>query len=121
LKTKKYYETNEFKKINREWEQKLKESGFIDIEEPKRRNTPNIQKQEIKYCEKQENHFDMCREYLNSGKIKDETYLYIFNLYCEGFDIRTTELKLSKMENLVKFKKSKIAYIIDEILEDVYG
>ena len=29
----KYYETNDFKKLNRQWAQKLKDVGFVDIED----------------------------------------------------------------------------------------
>jgi hypothetical protein len=121
LKTKKYYETNEFKKINREWEQKLKESGFSDIEKPDVRFSNKIRKEEIELCEKQENHFDMCREYLNSGKIKSIRNRSIFELYCEGFSIREIEDRIINRNDFVPVKRKMIHEVIKEILEDVYG
>jgi hypothetical protein len=116
LKTKKYYETNEFKKINKEWEKKLKESGFSDIEKPDVRFSNKIRKEEIELCEKTENHFDMCRDYLNSGKIKNQLDFEIFSLYCEGHSTRTIESRLNKV-----LTHMAISTRINKILEDVYG
>lgn len=116
MKTKKYYETKEFQQLNKEWESKLKESGFSDIEKPSKRYTNVIQNEEFEYCEKKENHFDICREYLNSGRIKDELDVKIFSLYCEGYSLREIEAKING-----RLTKTPLAYRINKLLEIING
>ena len=116
MKTKKYYETKEFQQLNKEWENKLKESGFSDIEDKDVRFSNLIRKENIEVCEKKENHFDLCREYLNNGEIKDELDLKIFTLYCEGFTVRGIEKKLKNT-----LKHVAISYRINKILEVING
>jgi hypothetical protein len=87
MKDKKYYETNDFKKLQKDWYKKLKDTGFNDIETDVEREG-NFVKQENKHREIDTvriNYFQNCQDFLHSGVLTDTIDLFIFEKHCEGY------------------------------------
>lgn len=84
MKRKNCFETSGFKKLNQEWQKKLKESGFKDIESSTAIDRNYISSQEFEVDAERIEYIHLCESYFNSGKIKDKTDLEIFEMHCEG-------------------------------------
>jgi hypothetical protein len=82
--SKKYFETKEFKDLNKDWEKKLKKSGFDDIETKHDKETGYVHKQEFKVEHSYVVYFEKCGTYLRSGKVKDAIDAFILEKHCEG-------------------------------------
>lgn len=109
--TKKFYETDEFKKINEEWQMKLTESGFDDLE-------------------KQDKHFIQPQSFYPASKTKKSPEYYqlmqliadthafnrtvdkvIMQLHADGKSLRQIASSLREM-NETPLKKSAIQDVI---------
>ena len=95
---KKYYETKEAIKEQKQWAKKLKESGFNDIETGYDKETGYVHKQEFKVELANVVYFEKCSSFLHSGKIKDKLDLFIFEKHCEGLSTRDTEKLLKEFK-----------------------
>lgn len=82
--SKKFYETDEFKKLNKEWSKKLKADGFHDAEFQSDQANNTITKQVFNPNVAHIAHMNACRDFLNSGKLTDPLDIAVFELYCEG-------------------------------------
>lgn len=81
---KKFFETTEFQKLQKEWDKKLKASGFTDIQSESEKTGDYITKQVIKVNKSFVAYNQQCLAYLHSGKIEDKTDLFIFESHCNG-------------------------------------
>jgi hypothetical protein len=99
---KKFYETNSFKKLNAEWEKKLKKSGFVDIETKSELESGIVAKQQVKVDHERVVYFEQCATYLHKTKFEDSLDRVIFELHCEGHsNVRISEiLKEKKLKAL---------------------
>jgi hypothetical protein len=96
---KKFYETDEFKKLEKIWNKKLSESGFKDTESIEERELDKITKQEFTVNHQQIDYFRDCRTYLTSGKITDKLDLFIFEQHVDGrsnVEIQTLIVDINK-------------------------
>lgn len=84
-KKKAFYETDSFKKLNDKWDQKLKRSGFQDIENDNERKNHLVSKQQITIDPARVVYFAKCRDWLNSHKFKNVIDEFIFEHHCEGY------------------------------------
>ena len=144
MSAKKFYETAEFKKLNKEWAKKLAESGFNDLE--KNEDEYVVRPEEIttkfnddsfgSYVEFVENtgldYYQFCHQILrefdfesfntkkdNEAKskfTKGQTYRSIFELYTEGKTEREIANELQKIYGK-KFDNSGVHHIIKHILD----
>lgn len=81
---KKFFETKDFKKLNREWQRKLKETGFDEMESQSNMDNNSVTKQEFKIDPAWVAYNHKCQIFLNSGSISDKIDLFIFTQHCEG-------------------------------------
>lgn len=84
----KYYETEQFKRLNAEWQRKLKSSGFVDLEEgiPAYTQLPalNHKTHRSKDSPAVAAHFQAAFNYLGSGKFDNFMQKRIWEYYCNG-------------------------------------
>lgn len=81
----KFYNTLEFQNLKSKWDKKLKNSGFEDIESGE---SSILTKQYFTVEHKNIIYFEKCKDYLDSGKIKDKIDLFIFENHCMGISNR---------------------------------
>jgi len=110
-KKRKYYRTNEFIKLQNQWYDKLKSSGFVDLEWLDRKSgaghsTPFLKTSLYKFSRLQPEqvasrleYFRAASDFLNSYDFEDETERFVFAEYCEGTAYRTMIAK-AKDKNL---------------------
>lgn len=94
MKHKKFYETDEAKRTIREWNKKLKDSGFKDIESSSYVENDSIRKEEITVNHASVVYFQKCSQYLHSTAIKDPTDRFIFEQHCDGVSNREIANKM---------------------------
>lgn len=99
-KNKKFYETSDFKKLNSQWNKKLKDSGFVDIETPLATKNSTVDKQIFAIDPQAIAYISNCERYLRSGQLTDKHDLFIFERHCQGLtqqeifeEMQTTNLK----------------------------
>ena len=81
----KFWESKEFKDLNKEWKQKLADSEFKDIEDDKERlDVKNDRTQNITNFEQTLEYFSAFNEYLNTQKAISERDRKILELYVDG-------------------------------------
>jgi len=107
MSAKKFYETAEFKKLQKEWAKKLADSGFEDIEKnedehivrPQEFTLPaNVKPDSMEYTEFVElagglDHYEFCQAVLREFNFTREIDRCIFELYAEG----KTEREIQEM------------------------
>ena len=81
---KKFFETNEFKRLNKEWYSKLKASGFVDTESTSSIEADSVVKQEFAVDHKWVEYNQQCVLFLESGVLTEKLDLFIFELHCDG-------------------------------------
>lgn len=128
MSAKKFYETAEFKKLNKEWAKKLAESGFNDLE--KNEDEYVVRPEEIttkfnddsfgSYVEFVENagldYYQFCHQILREFPFKRELDRVVFELYTEG----TTEREISKKLKQTRHRgldQSNVNRLIRRILD----
>jgi hypothetical protein len=125
---KKFYETAEFQKLKKQWDQKLADSGFEDIEakedehmvRPQEFTTPHQSAELTEYVDFVENsgldYYQFCHQILREFEFKRELDRIVFELYTEGKTIRdiSSHLEVSRYKPL---KKSSIDDLIKRILD----
>jgi hypothetical protein len=98
---KKFYQTEEFKTLEKEWANKLKKAGFVDIETLASRKHNTIERQKIKVDRAQVIYNQKCILHLNSGLIVDEIDHFIFEKHCDGI----SNIKISDLLKIHKIKR----------------
>lgn len=100
-----------FKQINQEWQKKLKQSGFEDIEN-KDRDRPLInpiwRNKKIKDFEAIQEHFIQATHFLIEGKFESDIEKKIWKAYTDGLSVR-------KIIPLVQKSKTTVQYYIDKV------
>jgi len=116
----------EFKAMEQEWYQKLKEDGFEDIEDTSRKDMPLKTWHSIKFKLKdsktrmhKQTYYEDAKELLLTYKFKNETHKTIWSLHCEGLSSRDIEVKLAVLAELKRIKYRAIAYFINEIAKTI--
>lgn len=113
---------NEFEKLKKVWYQKLKESGFKDIESkngsvgrgaPRVDNITEVQQEAIK------EYYSMTRHFLTEHKFESEQDRFIWEQYSEGLSVRDIS-KLLKQQGIKK-QKDAVWYVVkrlEKIMKD---
>lgn len=105
-----------FKRIQKQWYQKLKDDGFKDIEEESNGRYGDLIKLESSVFRYKRNmastqvYFSRAFSFLNSYRFKNPVHKYIWELHCHGF----TERKIAEH---VIYKKSMVHAIISKLAE----
>lgn len=86
---KKYWETEEFERVNAEWRQKLKSSGFKDIEKANGDYTKEIKRKDEFTTSMNANYWTMATNYLHNGQFDSEDERTIWEMHCEGASLNT--------------------------------
>ena len=122
----KYWQTREFKKLEDKWEEKLKKSGFEDIERPLKRKdglrsgppgskSPDgrmlinfvasksavDQDQEHEQCEQSKEYYRVAGQFLWEHKFTSETERVAWQLHAEGLSILDIMAELAKKRRTV--------------------
>ncbi len=116
---KKFFETDEFKKLNEEWSKKLEASGFDDIEKTEDGYTLRPQEfitNKVKYVGGQD-YYDFCQQVLRDYPFKRDIDKFIFEAHTEGKSEREIEVLLSK-HSYKSLTSVRIHQIIRKIKED---
>ena len=115
-KKKSVYETEEFKKLQKEWYKKAKETGFDDIESGQQQNYDTIAKQEFVPDHARVVYFERCLAFYHKTKWEDKTDDFIFYQHCMGTSNHQIVNMLVAAE-LKPLKKSAIAERVIKILK----
>ena len=88
-----FYETEEFQKLKAEWDQKLEESKFVDIEKNDTETMiqPEVFNQFKRRYNGSANYSDLCQAILRSYQFKKPWHKTIFELHAEGKSCREIE------------------------------
>lgn len=111
--TTKFYQTQEFKKLNDEWQSKIKKLGFEDIENPKNEYAPlektfDNRTTRTATAPETEQYYSLFQEYLINGTFDNERQKQI----CE---YRSNGLTMAEISKELKCSKSAVAYQIWKI------
>lgn len=117
------FSDKKFKKLEREWYDKLERKGFVDIENFRREDRPlkswhsreflrrKLEIEETKeYLEKAESIFE------SGYKFKNGIHRRIWKLHCEGFSRREIASRIEGLKNAVKH--DRVFQIISIIKRD---
>lgn len=118
-KQKKYYETDEFRKMQEAWYARLAEEGFQDTE--KNDTDTIIQPQVFTRVKNQVRggleYYAWCQRILRNYGFKNELHQLIFELHAEGVPNRDIVAELER-RGLRKYHNTGIMKIIDRIVKD---
>lgn len=116
------YSAPAFKVLKQEWYAKLKESGFTDIEDSTRAQSPLKAWHDRRFknatdikVQTSRAYYDRATSLLHTGRFKDKTHRRIWELHCEGLSTRKISEILSQETELTAFRYVKVGYIIQEI------
>lgn len=90
----KFWRTKEFKRLQKKWYKKARDSGFRDEEtvKPGQQNTPFLAKNTMRisklYKPGVEEHYRRCRIHLHENEFEDEFKKQLFAWYTEGYSYR---------------------------------
>lgn len=115
------FDTPEMRKLNKEWSQKLKESGFEDAEDRNHPESPLKTWHSFKWkgsppaqIEATQAYFAKALEILSIYTFENETHRRIWELHCQGFSKRKIETQISKL--IPNYKREQIGNIINFIV-----
>lgn len=96
---KKYYETTDFKDLQKKWYKKLEKSGFNNND---KLDTQDVPSQRFKVEPEFIEYFHYCEKYLASGALTDKVDLFIFEYHCLGYSNREIVelLEVKKLRHL---------------------
>ncbi len=115
----KFYETKEFLELNAEWDKKLEDSGFEDIEKTEYNDFVRPQeftKRKVKY-EGGFDYYKYCQLVLREYDFKRDIDRFIFECHTEGLSVRDIEIRLAET-SVRKLKYRVISDIINKIKSD---
>lgn len=110
----KFYNTQEFKALNKEWQQKLEDSQFNDIEDSDNKDLPlhkDIRKKESnRYFtrEASEEYYTMVTHYLYSGVFDSARQKSIFALHCEAIPYKEIGKQVGVSKATAHFQVKKV-------------
>ncbi len=118
-KSTKFYQTKEFKQIQKEWSAKLKKDGFKDVETAADICKDNVNKIIIELDIERYKYFEECAYWLRYGEFRSAEERFIFRLHAGG---------LTRDEIVAKFKligakppsTGKISNIIEKICREAF-
>lgn len=118
-KTKKFYETEKFKKLQARWYAKLEKDGFVDIEksEDEYMVRPEVFNAEPLEYSGGTDYRLMCEEILEQTKFRTEIHRQIFKLHAAGLSERQIEKQIED-EHGTSFKQQVINRFIRRTIED---
>lgn len=112
----KFYETSEFQTIKKEWDEKLRVSGFNDIEKGKESTV--IQPEVLSTIQSQAlvglDYHQFCQQVLTEYHFKRPLDRMIFEKHAEGLSLSVIEEHLEK-HAFRKLSKMQISRIINDI------
>lgn len=103
-----------YKLLKKEWYQKLKDSGFVDVEEANGRFTkglPRLDKLTYGQYQYKVEFYNQCRNFLTFYPFETEIERFIWEQFTEGLSYRDISIKLESVFN-VKKKKDTVGKII---------
>lgn len=109
--------SKQFKKLQKQWYNRLKESGFEDIENSYGRlsgNTVNRWYYDPTKVEAKTTYYRYASHFLNEHKFESKVHKYIWTLHAEGCGLREISAKLKALR-ISKLKKSQIHNIVTEL------
>ena len=97
--SKKFWQTEKFKRIERIWEEKLRESGFIDVENGNgklKQNAANSYRTNIsQVIESKQRYFELLGHIAHEEQFRDEVERIVMQRRSEGATIKEISLELS--------------------------
>ncbi len=114
---KRYFETEEFKRLDSEWKAKLKESGFEDLEDENENLTEAQISTQSSYA-KGAAYYEAIERIVQEYPFKRETDRVILKLHSEGMSLRKIAERLQADPNLKPLKFKGVQWVIREILKD---
>ncbi len=119
---KKYYETDDFKELQKSWYGKLKDSGFNDVENFENENMiqPEIFKVDKVQSFGGSEYYDFCQAVLREYNFERHVDQLIFELHTEGKSVREIEIYLQNHSDK-KLKYRAINDVINKIKKDFQG
>jgi hypothetical protein len=114
---KKFHETKEFKTLKNEWNEKLKKSGFVDIENAdiELESSVTVQSEIISTAQTESHsgleYYQFCQQILDEYKFQRSIDRQIFELHAEGRTLSEIKTWLDK-NSLKKLSKMQISRII---------
>jgi len=117
-------QSQEFKALQKEWDAKLKASGFDDIEDTTREDRPlkawhnfRFKRTPIVQREATETYIDSAKALLLTYPFKNPTHRRIWELHCEGKSRREIEEAISGFKKT--YKHANIQFIINKIAREI--
>lgn len=97
---KKFWKTEEFKKIQKDWEDKLRESGFNDLEQNGKlvQNSQNVWRTQVSsIIEGKRRYFELLEYWCHAETFKDDVERFIIEKRSEGLKINEISAKLKTL------------------------
>ena len=115
----KFYEAAKFKKLNAEWQKKLKASGFEDLEDPENPDEPiphhiKTRLPRFKKGEETRDYYDQCLHYLEYGTFDSMRQKAMWTMHCHGESLQ--EIATSRL-----ISKSTVQYHIRRVRNRMKG
>lgn len=104
----KYWETSEFKSLNKQWKKKLKASGFKDVELSEDELSRYSYQLTQAYREGTADYYLKASDFLQTHTFKDKTDRLIWSLHAEGQSCRQISAVLAKRTAHPSLNKSRI-------------
>lgn len=120
---KKFYDSAEFKQLNKEWKDKLEKSGFKDVEREDgclKTHASNFRSKEfLKNYQSKAEYYYMAAQFLNEYKFESVIEKTIWEKHSEGIGVRVIAKEF-------KAKGTKISYpsvwlIVDRLKKTMYA
>lgn len=114
------HNSQELKKLQREWDEKLKKSGFQEIENRENGllkvwHSYHFQKQDQGRIESQSLYYEKAWEFFHRHPFKDLLELRIWELHCEGLSLR----QIAKELRLKTCRAYKVICVLKELMNEV--
>lgn len=107
----KFHESNEFKELQHEWYQRLKDEGFKDVEACvdgmlylRQRSRPNLNPEKLEY-------FQALSYFVNIETFENEVDEFVLIRRADGFKIKDISIEMRQM-NLPRYHRESIRYTI---------
>jgi hypothetical protein len=115
---KKFYETEEFNRLNKEWQMKLKEEGFTDIE---KKDTNGITQPQVFYTQRKQKspeYWLLVEAILANYLFKRDTDKVVMQLHLERKSLREIAKHLQQDTNLKALTFKSVDRLIKRTIAD---
>lgn len=122
--------SKDFKKLQKEWYEKIKKEGFVDAEDTENPHRPLKSWHSFKFyapdknqklyfisMDSAEEYYKRARHLLVDYKFDKEIHKRIWTLHSEGWSTRQIEKKISRFDK--SYKRSQISNIINKIAKEI--